>query len=224
MFYMTEEILKNVTFDFKKILQYGFVKKKDQYVYEVNLLDNTFRAFIFIDQKGVLTTKLIDLETGLEYTNYKVKSQNGSFVQKVRVALEEVLQDILKTCGHKQLFLYDQTIRIYKKLQEEFHTEPEFLWKKYTRYAVFRNRDTHKWYAIFMNIKSNQLYDSNEEEIEILNVKVSKDEIGKLLKKDGIYPAYHMNKRNWISILLNDTLKDEEIIEKIKESYSLGKK
>ena len=135
-------------------MQYGFVKKKDQYVYEVNLLDNTFRAFIFIDQKGVLTTKLIDLETGLEYTNYKVKSQNGSFVQKVRVALEDVLQDILKTCGHKQLFLYDQTIRIYKKLQEEFHTEPEFLWKKYPRYAVFRNRDTHKWYAIFMNIKS----------------------------------------------------------------------
>lgn len=220
---MTEEILKNVTFDFKKILQYGFVKKEDQYVYEVNLLDNTFRAFIFIDQKGVLITKLTDLKTGLEYTNYKVKSQNGSFVRKVRGALEEVVQDILKTCGQKQLFLYEQTIRIYKKIQEEFHTEPEFLWEKYPRYAVFRDYDTHKWYAIFMNIKSNQLYVSNEEEIEILNVKVSKDEIGNLLKKDGIYPAYHMNKRNWISILLNDTLKDTEIMNRIEESYKLGK-
>ena len=52
---------------------------------------------------------------------------------------------------------------------------------------------------------------------------VSKDEIGNLLKKDGIYPAYHMNKRNWISILLNDTLKDTEIMNRIEESYKLGK-
>ena len=56
-----------------------------------------------------------------------------------------------------------------------------------------------------------------------MNVKVSKDEIGNLLKKDGIYPAYHMNKRNWISILLNDTLKDTEIMNRIEESYKLGK-
>ena len=126
---MTEEILKNVTFDFKKILQYGFVKKKDQYVYEVNLLDNTFRAFIFIDQKGVLTTKLIDLETGLEYTNYKVKSQNGSFVQKVRVALEEVLQDILKTCGHKQLFYMTKQFVFIKNFKKNFILSLNFFGK-----------------------------------------------------------------------------------------------
>ena len=43
----------------------------------------------------------------------------------------------------------------------------------------------------------------------------------KRLKKEGFYKAYHMNKKSWISIILNDTLNNKEIYELIDESYNL---
>lgn len=42
-----------------------------------------------------------------------------------------------------------------------------------------------------------------------------------LLKKKGFYPAYHMNKKNWVTIILDDTLSDTEIMQYVKTSYRL---
>ena len=44
------------------------------------------------------------------------------------------------------------------------------------------------------------------------------DQTEKLLNKKGIYTAYHMNKKNWVSIILDDTLKDEEIMKMVELS------
>ena len=45
--------------------------------------------------------------------------------------------------------------------------------------------------------------------------------VTELIKKEGYYRAYHMNKEKWLTILLNDTVKDNEIITLIDESYNL---
>ena len=37
----------------------------------------------------------------------------------------------------------------------------------------------------------------------------------------GIYPAYHMNHKTWISVVLDETLPDEKILELIDTSYQL---
>ena len=42
--------------------------------------------------------------------------------------------------------------------------------------------------------------------------------------KEGFYPAYHMNKDKWISILMDGTVPAKEIMELIELSYSLTKK
>ena len=57
--------------------------------------------------------------------------------------------------------------------------------------------------------------------VDVLNVKLPRDKIIDLLKKHGYYPAYHMNKKDWLSIILDDTLKDDEICLLIDESYKL---
>ena len=43
------------------------------------------------------------------------------------------------------------------------------------------------------------------------------------MEKNGYYPAYHMNKKNWISIILDDNLSDEDIIDLISKSYNMTK-
>ena len=71
-----------------------------------------------------------------------------------------------------------------------------------------------------MNINESKL-NNGSEDIEIINVKLDKDKILSLLNKKGFYKAYHMNKNNWISIILNDTLKDDEIFKLIDESRKI---
>lgn len=55
--------------------------------------------------------------------------------------------------------------------------------------------------------------------VEVLNIKVKESEIDNLLNKDGYYEAFHMNKRNWISIILDDTLSDLVIQNLICDCY-----
>ena len=45
------------------------------------------------------------------------------------------------------------------------------------------------------------------------------DKIKELHKEKGFYPAYHMNKKNWISILLNDTVPDKALLDLLDESH-----
>lgn len=71
-----------------------------------------------------------------------------------------------------------------------------------------------------MNLDKGKLDTKDTGEIEIINVKLEPNQIKKLLKKKGFYPAYHMNKKNWITIILNDTVEDDYIMKLIEKSYS----
>ena len=56
--------------------------------------------------------------------------------------------------------------------------------------------------------------------VDVMNLKVRPDQTEKALGTDGIYPAYHMNKKNWISVILDDTLADGTLWEWIENSFS----
>lgn len=56
-------------------------------------------------------------------------------------------------------------------------------------------------------------------EVEVINVKADKARVSALLSRPGYYPAYHMNKKSWVSVILDDTLPDGEIQELIRDSY-----
>ena len=71
-----------------------------------------------------------------------------------------------------------------------------------------------------MNIDISKI-DKGKGDVEVINVKIPRDRVPKLIKEKGIYEAYHMSKKDWITIILNDTLEDEIIINLIGESYDL---
>ena len=71
-----------------------------------------------------------------------------------------------------------------------------------------------------MNIPRSKLGEKSNNIVEIINLKIDKDKIQKLLLKNGYYPAWHMNKKLWISISLDETLQDKDIIKHIEESYA----
>ena len=55
--------------------------------------------------------------------------------------------------------------------------------------------------------------------VEVINVKVDQERIRDYLSQTGIYEAFHMNKKCWVSIILDDMLPDEIIHRMIDDSY-----
>ena len=204
-----KEIFKNAVVDYKKLIKYGFKNNNSSYFYEKKFLNDDFKAIIVIDECCNISGKVIDLQTGDEYTNIKTKL-NGQFVNKVRNLYTDILLNIKKNCFEETLFIYSQTNRVDKYIKEKYNSEPEFLWKKFPGFAIYRNKDNKKWYCIIMNLDKSKL-NKESGEVEIINVKLGENKIQDLLKKNGYFEAYHMNKKAWITILLNDTIKDGEI-------------
>ena len=214
-----KEVFKKTNVNYKQLEKYGFKKEKNTYTYEKIFLNNDFKAIINIDNKGLVSGKVIDLQVDEEYTNIRTE-MTGEFVNKVREAYRNILIDIRKQCFEINYFISKQANRINKYIKEKYNNEPEFLWKKFPGYGVYRNENNKKWYGIVMNIDLSKL-DNDSGEVEIINVKLGENKIQELLKEKCFYEAYHMSKTDWISIILNDTLKDEEIISLLDESYNL---
>ena len=215
-----EELFRKAKIDFDKISKYGFKKDKSLYKYSKNIMNNTFRVDVEINNDGIVKGKVYDLAFGDEYTNFRIEDTAGAFVGQVKDEFKNVLKDIRNNCFTREAFIYEQSNRITKAIKEKYGDEPEFEWEKFPGYATFRNKDSKKWYGIIMNLDKSKLGESSTGEIEIIDIKLEPNEIEYLLKQDGFYPAYHMNKKSWITVILNNTVSDEKIMSLIEKSYS----
>ena len=119
-----------------------------------------------------------------------------------------------------------QTNRIIEHIKDECGAEPEFLWPdRYPTYCIFRHKDNKKWFALVGSIPSMSLGIEDDGKVEIINLKFDKNQALDFAdSNEHIFPAYHMNKKNWITIWLDGTLSDELVFELIKKSYLLSDK
>ena len=85
-----------------------------------------------------------------------------------------------------------------------YDTSPDYPFEGDFETAVFRHSGSRKWYAIVMRVSRRKFgFDSNEV-IDVVNLKLPTEMFGSFGAADGVYPAYHMNKFHWISVLLPD--------------------
>lgn len=114
---------------------------------------------------------------------------------------------------------HSQRERIIAHIQSTFGAEPEYLWADSPDAAVFRHPTSRKWFAIMMDVALSRLGLSGEGTVWVMNVKSSPLMIGSLLSEKGVLPAYHMNKDHWVSILLDGTVSDKQILPLLELSY-----
>ena len=106
-------------------------------------------------------------------------------------------------------------------ISEKFGGEPEYLWLRTPDACIVRRKDNQKWYALLMTVDGSKLGLPESSPVRILNVKCDPIMAGSLRCRNGILPAYHMNKNSWITILLDGSLKTDEIFPLIDMSFSL---
>lgn len=201
-------IFKKSIFNYDKLLKYGFIKEKEEYIYTKNIINDKYEINIIIKDNKV-STKIYDLIFNDEYLNFLVDS-NLSINNQIKEEYLNILNDIKLKCTESKLFIFKESNEISNYIKRKYKINPEFLWNDNN--GVFRNKINKKWFAIIQNISKNKL-DSNypDEDIEIINLKLDEQMINNLLNEKGFYKAYHMNKKYWITIILDNSI-DKEII------------
>ena len=89
-----------------------------------------------------------------------------------------------------------------------FGTSPDYPFDEDFETAVLRHADNKKWYAIAMRVSRRKFGFDSDEVIDVVNLKLPTEMFGSFGAADGVYPAYHMNKLHWISVLLPDAPDD----------------
>lgn len=108
---------------------------------------------------------------------------------------------------------------IIKIMNRDFNANPEYLWKKYPTFCVFRHANNQKWFALVAQLPRSVLGLSGDGVVDFINLK--SDNVEFFCGVDGILPAYHMNKKNWITVLLDGTVAKQNVKKLIKMSFDL---
>lgn len=108
-------------------------------------------------------------------------------------------------------------------IKDFFAASPEYLFDDDTT-AVFRHDDNRKWFAVIMNIPASKLGLYGDKNVDIVNLKCDPLLTASLFKEGGIFPAYHMNKEKWISVLLDGSVEEDKIKWLVELSFNLTAK
>ena len=96
----------------------------------------------------------------------------------------------------------------FELCSSSYLTLPDYPFDEDFETAVFWHSDNRKWFALSMQVSRRKFGIDSDEVIDVVNLKLPTEMFGSFGKADGVYPAYHMNKLHWISVLLPDAPED----------------
>lgn len=220
---MKNELFRFGRADERKLKAFGFEQLGNGYRYTCEILGGQFRMTVMI-RDGKPTSELIDTATDEPYTLHLYEGASGDFVGNVRSAYESVLDDIANACYVRDEFPTDAAHAVIEYAFKRYGDELEFLWEKFTGNAVLRRKDSGKWYAALLTVQKRKIGLAGEEEIPVLDVRAETETIERLVDGVRYFRGYHMNKKHWLSMLLDGTVEQEELISRLDDSYLLAKK
>lgn len=207
-----------------KLIRYGFTKETDGYQYVTSVMNCQFLLYVFVDERGAVSTKMIDCLSNEEYSLYKITSPVGSFVGEVRAVCEAVLTDISQKCYEPDVFHCGQTLAVIEYVREKYGDEMEYLWEKFPDNAIWRRKDNQKWYGAILTVSKKKLGLDSGEIAEIVDLRLYPEEMAGTVDGVKYFPGWHMNKKSWYTIILDNSVPTEEICQRIDKSYMLAAK
>lgn len=113
---------------------------------------------------------------------------------------------------------------ILKYVSEQYDTSPEYLFLKHPDIAVLRNTRTNKWYGVIMNVEKRKLGINEDGYMNVINLKGNPEFNSIIRSQKHIIAAYHMNKKHWVTVLIDYDFPQSELYEMIDWSYQLTSK
>ena len=107
-------------------------------------------------------------------------------------------------------------------VHDYFSIDPDYPFEEEDTF-VFRHRKNRKWFAVAMTVPYKRLGLEQDGNTDIIDVKCGPLMMDVYRKLPGILPGYHMNKDNWVTILLDGTAETDTTKELLEISYDLTK-
>lgn len=197
----------------------GFTKiDGDNYKLCVPISNGSFKAEISLSLSDEsLTVHLFDSATSEKYALFDMTSSNGAFVTSLREEVQKIIDDIKTRCFATNDLKDDFIAWINTK----FGAVPDYPWPDDAPYSFVFRCPNGKWFALVMKIKYRQLGLTGDEELWVVNMKAGQESIPALVDRKSIFPAWHMNKKHWITVLLTATTDFGKLCELTEKSYEL---
>lgn len=210
-------ILKNHNIEIEKLLSYGFQKEKDIYVFKKDLSFSNLYAIIKIAPSQLLfEAKVFDSDFDEEYILYTVSS-NSAVKNEVELLINDIKEKCFESTNIKE--------KLIQYISQKYQAKVERPWEKYPNYVTFKTPYSDKWFAIMMDIEQTKLDNSNQHHIvNVMNVKQDPNDIPSIIDNTHYFSAYHMSKKSWISIVLDQTIHLDELYALIDKSFQLVEK
>ena len=167
---------------------------------------------VSISAKGVVSERVLDSESGDEYTLYRVANANGRFVGLVRKAVTSLLKRLAASCFERNVFIQNQSRELLETVRSQWGEELEFLWEDSPESAVLRRADTGKWYAVMMRLPKRKFGLADDSISEFILLRIPNEKRDTTLADRRFLSAFHMNKRTWFAIQLDGHMKITEIL------------
>ena len=113
--------------------------------------------------------------------------------------------------------------KITEYILKKYKIKPERLWANYPDFEVFRHADNNKWFAIIMDVSGDKVGLDKDERVDIINIKNDPELVDLLSTQKGFCRAYHMNKQHWLTVILNGSVRDEEVRNLLEDSFEITK-
>lgn len=206
------------------LLAYGFTIEGEVYVYESYLCDGQFLLTITVKENGQLSTEVTDVLSGEGYVLHRVPGAQGAFVGRLREEYENILQSVSDACFETDVFKSPCAKQVIEYVRKRYDDELEFLWPKSPDSAILRRQDSKKWYAVLMIIPREKLRLAGSDQVEIIDLRMEPAELAQLIDGKRYFPGWHMNKKHWLTVCLDDSVEAAEIFQRIDVSFALAAK
>ncbi|MCH4157915.1 MAG: MmcQ/YjbR family DNA-binding protein [Acidaminococcaceae bacterium] len=193
----------------------GFRKKQGVYTWKQTLSGALEARFTLTAHH--FAVQVFDPVEGEAYLPFEQDGATGNFVQGIREQVDQLVQKIITqgcTCQRQR----EQLLAYVKK---EYGTDPWYPWPEYPEHCPLKVPETGKWYGIVMEIPARLLGLPQPGEVDILNVKLPPDQVEALCDRQQFFPAYHMHKKYWLTMLLDGSVPLARVEQLVAASYAL---
>ena len=216
---MLYPLLEQYDIDCKRAIAYGFSRTEAGLELKKELPGVGLYAVFVIAGKS-FEVNVFDADTDEEYLPFNVLDNITGFVTGIREQVEDLVQEIKEKC----LLNSNMKLRLMKYCERKFGTEPEAPWEDSPDAYTFKTATRNKWYALFMTIPYKSLGLAAKGTLDVVNIKLPPEKVLDLIDRVHFYPAYHMNKKHWITIVLDKEVDESLVQQLLEESYGLVEK
>jgi len=209
-------LLARYTFPQALLSQEGFQENEGIYSLKKTFSDSNFYGIIRIGD-SLFDIKVYETSFDEEYIPFTLKTTQSPLVAGLKEQVNEWVNALIEKAEESN-DMVKQTMA-YCEQKSGLSPDHPFDEGSHPTSSVYRIAKAGKWFALFMRIKPASLGLEGEKTLEVVNLKEDPETMDKIVDHVHVFPAYHMNRKYWITLVLDSTLPLETMKALIDGSY-----